>query len=70
MENFATSLCQVKEDIASKVKDIKIEDFKGAALIDKCVKIFAMKAKCVKAFNIISNVALSSYLLVIVLPDV
>ena len=67
IEAFMNGTENLKNRTMEKLKDIKIQDKEKE--INKAIKGYIRKAKGAKTFNIISNVALSSYLLACVLPD-
>lgn len=69
MENFMKNMTAIKEKALEKASALKMSDTEKSEAVLKYVKKFANKARAAKTFNIISNVALSSYLLACVLPD-
>ena len=69
MENFLNDSKKIREKALTKMKNIQLSADKIEEAVFKYVKKFAMKARVAKTCNIVSNVALSSYLLACVLPD-
>lgn len=72
MESFKNSVLEIKNNATEKLKKSALtkDDLLNLEKnINKYVNKFAGKAKAAKTFNILSNVALSSYLLACVLPD-
>ena len=70
MEMFMNEASSIRKNALEKTAKLNITDKNIIEqTVYKYVKKYASKAKAAKTFNIISNVALSSYLLACVLPD-
>lgn len=69
MENFKNSILEIRQKTFEKLSKTELKGVDLQEEVFKYVKKFANKAKAAKTFNILSNVALSSYLLACVLPD-
>ena len=67
IEAFMNGTENIKNKTLQKLKDSNVQ--KKEKEITKVIKKYIRKVKGAKTFNIISNVALSSYLLACVLPD-
>ena len=70
IEQFMKDIQKIKNETTEKLINSNLSMGKIEKAIKKYVKKYTLKAKTCKTFNIISNVALSSYLLACVLPDV
>lgn len=70
MENFMKNLSEIRENTKNRIVQMKLKPEDAESVVRKSINKFARRAKGAKTFNILSNVAISSYLLACVLPDV
>ena len=70
MENFMKNLSEIRENTKNRIVQMNLKPEDAESVVRKSINKFARRAKGAKTFNILSNVAISSYLLACVLPDV